>query len=171
MSRFMVIAVGADRPGVVAAISGVLVELDCNLSDTEMAVLQGYASMMLMVEAPTSLATEDLHAALVRGAEGLHQALWVHPLSEQLAPVAPGSRWVVSVYGADRPGIVFEVTRLLADVGINIIGMQTRLTGPVGSLSMEVDVPADADGDEVAARVDRIGDQLGLSCSMRQMSL
>jgi glycine cleavage system transcriptional repressor len=167
MPRFMVVAVGADRPGVVAALAGVLVELSCNLSDTQMAVLQGYASMMLVVDAPSSVSAEDLHARLVEGAEGLAQTIWVRPLSELPATEIPGRRWAVSVYGADRPGIVFEVARLLADAGINIMDLQTRMSGPVGSLSMEVDIPADVDVNELTARADRLGDRLGLSCSIR----
>ena len=166
MSRFMVTAVGADRPGVVAALSGVLVELGCNLSDTQMAVLQGFASMMLVVEAPASLEADPLHAALVQGTEGLGHALWVRRLSESPPPMRPGRRWTVSVRGADRPRVVFEVTRLLAGVGINIVDLQSRLSGPVASLSMQVNVPTGIDGNEVAANLDRLGEQLDLSCSM-----
>jgi glycine cleavage system transcriptional repressor len=165
----MVSAVGADRPGVVAALSGVLVELDCNLSDAQMAVLQGYTSMMLVVDAPESLAAETLQAALVQGAEGLGQAVWVHRLSEAPPPTGPGCHWVVSVYGADRPGVVFEVARVLAGAGINIVDLQSRLSGPVASLTMRVDVPIAVDGTEVAAKLDRLGEQLGLSCSMRPL--
>jgi glycine cleavage system transcriptional repressor len=167
VSRFVVTAVGTDRPGVVAAISGVLVELGCNLSDTQMAVLQGYASMMLVVDAPASLEAETLQSALVEGTEGLGQALWVRRLSDSPQPMRPGRGWVVTVHGADRPGVVFEVTGLLAGIGINIVALQSRLSGPVGSLSMQVDVPTAIDGNEVAAKLDRLGEQLGLSCSMK----
>jgi glycine cleavage system transcriptional repressor len=167
MSRFMVVSVGADRPGVMAALSGGLVELHCNLSDTQMAVLQGYASVMIVTDAPATLQADELQAALERGTEGLGQTLWVYHLSELSATVGPGRRWSVSIHGADRPGVVYEITRLLADVNINIIDLQTRLSGPVGSLSMQVDVPASVDADEVASRVDRLADQLGMSCSIR----
>jgi glycine cleavage system transcriptional repressor len=163
----MVTAVGADRPGVIAALSGVMVELGCNLSDTQMAVLQGYASMMLVVDALEPVGVEVLQAALARGSEGLDHAVWVQELSNPVAPVVSGQRWLVSVHGSDRPGVVFETTRLLADAGINVVGMESRMTGTVYSLSMEVDVPVGVDGNDVAARLDRLGEQLDLSCSMR----
>ena len=41
MSRFSVAAIGADRPGIVAAVTGVLVQRDCNIEDTAMAILGG----------------------------------------------------------------------------------------------------------------------------------
>ena len=165
----MVVAVGADRTGVVAALSGVLVELGCNLSDTQMAVLQGYASMMLVVDAPQELTTDELHSALARGTEGLGQTLWVHPLSEAPVTGQAGRVWVVSIHGADRPGVVYEVTRLLAEEGLNIVDLQGRLSGPVGSLAIQVVVPPDVDGDKVSARLDHLRDTAELSCSMRPM--
>jgi glycine cleavage system transcriptional repressor len=168
MPRFMVTAIGADRPGVVAAISGVLVELGCNLSDTQMAVLQGYASMMLVVDGPKSLEADALQSELIRGTEGLRQTIWVNPLSEASLPARAGYRWVVLVHGADRPGVVFEVTRVLAEHDVNIVDLQGRLPGPVGSVSMQVDVPPGVDGEELARELDRLGEQLGLSCSMKQ---
>jgi glycine cleavage system transcriptional repressor len=163
----MVTAVGADRPGVIAAISGVLVELGCNLSDAQMAVLQGYASMMLVVDAPESVGIEALESSLARESERLDHAVWVHRISDSVRPAERGHRWVVAVHGSDRPGVVFEATRLLADAGINVIGLESRLSGAVCSLSMQVDVPPDVRGDDVATGLDRLGEHLDMTCSMR----
>ena len=163
----MVTAVGADRPGVIAALSGVLVELGCNLSDTQMAVLQGYASMMLVVDAPESVGVDMLQRALANESEGLDHTVWVQRISDSVPPSVRGNRWVVAVHASDRPGVVFEVTRLLADAGITVVDLESRLTGAVYSLSMEVVVPPGVDGGEVATRLDRLGEQLALSCSMR----
>lgn len=167
MPRFMVTAVGVDRPGVIAALSGVLVELGCNLSDTQMAVLQGYATMMLVVDAPESVGIEVLQRSLARESEGLDHTVWVQPISDAVPLSAKGDRWQVSIYGSDRPGVVFEASRLLADAGINVVGLESRLSGTVYSLSMHVDVPPGVHGDEVATRLDRLGEHLALSCSMR----
>ncbi len=167
MARFMVIALGVDQPGVIAAISSVLVEQGCNLGDTQMAVLQGYASMMLVVDTPAGLAAEGLRQALAEGAAGLDHTFSVEPLEDLAEPVNGGRSWRVAIYGSDRPGIVFEVTRLLADAGINVVDARTRLAGRSYSLWMQVRVPAGADGEAVAARIDRLGRELGLSCSMQ----
>lgn len=165
----MVTAVGAHRPGVIAAISGVLVERSCNLSDAQMAVLQGHASMMLVVDCPEPVEAGALQAALEDGLVGLGHEIWVRPLPAAPEPGPRGRRWLVSVHGADRPGVVFEVSRLLADTGINVVDLESRLAGRVASLTMQVDVPAGGDGEEVARRLDHLGDQLGLSCSMRPL--
>ena len=163
----MVAAIGDDRPGVVAALSGVLVEQGCNLSDAQMAVLQGNASMMLVVDCPASLPAEELQASLAAGIEGLGHDVWVRSDSDDAEFAGPEDVWVVSVHGADRPGVVYEVSQLLADEGVNVVDLKCRLSGRLASLTMQVDVPKGVDGDYVAHRLDRLGEQLGLSCSMR----
>lgn len=166
----MVTAVGGDKPGVVAALAGALVELGGNLSDAQMAVLQGYASMMLVVDCPDPVDLDSVESAVKEGTEGLGETIWVRHLADSPEPVPLGDRWIVSVRGADRPGVVYEVSRLLAESDINVVGLESRQTGSVASMSMQVDVPTGVDGNEVAARLDRLGEELGLSCSMRPSS-
>lgn len=165
----MVTVVGPDRPGVIAALAGVLVELGCNLSDTQMAVLQGHSSMMVVADAPDPVDTETVEAALTKGLEGLGHAIWVRRLADSPSATPTGRRWLVSVHGADRPGVVFEVTRLLAESAINVVDLQSRQNGAMSSLTMKVDVPTAVDGNAVAAELDRLGEELSLSCSMRPM--
>ncbi|MBV8983066.1 MAG: amino acid-binding protein, partial [Acidimicrobiia bacterium] len=64
MSHYAVSAVGADRPGIVAAVTGVFLEHGCNLEDTSMTILRGHFAMMLVVAAPDGLAQETLEEAL-----------------------------------------------------------------------------------------------------------
>ncbi|MBV8387665.1 MAG: amino acid-binding protein, partial [Acidimicrobiia bacterium] len=64
MSHYAVSAVGADRPGIVAAVTGVFLEHGCNLEDTSMTILRGHFAMMLVVAAPSGLAQEILEQAL-----------------------------------------------------------------------------------------------------------
>ncbi len=165
----MVTVVGRDRPGVIAALAGVLVELGCNLSDTQMAVLQGYSSMMVVADAPEPVDTDAVQDALGKGLEHLGHAFWVRRLEDSTGSAPAGRRWLVSVHGADRPGVVFEVARLLAESGINVVDLQSRQASGVSSLTMKVDVPTAVDGNEVAAELDRLGEELSLSCSMRPM--
>jgi glycine cleavage system transcriptional repressor len=167
VALYAVTAVGIDRPGVVAAFSGVLVEQGCNLEDTQMAVLRGYAAMALVVRAPDAVTAGALQAALAAATARFGLTIAVQPIEEVGAPPRPDSRWSVSVYGSDRPGIVFEVTRLLARAGVNIVDLHTRLNDRVYAMSMEVTVPPDTDGDRVAAELDRLAGQLGVACSMR----
>ena len=52
---------------------------------------------------------------------------------------------MISVYGADQPGIVFRVTSELAVLGINIMDLNTKLIGtpaePVYVMMLEAAIP------------------------------
>jgi predicted amino acid-binding ACT domain protein len=65
------------------------------------------------------------------------------------------------VYGADRPGIVFEVTRLLPGADINIVALHTRLRDRVYTMAIEVVVPPSTHSDR--AELDHLAAQVS-SC-------
>ncbi|HDI73429.1 MAG TPA: ACT domain-containing protein [Candidatus Korarchaeota archaeon] len=59
MEEFVVVTVvGADRPGIVAAISSTLAEANANIVDISMTVLRGFFSMIMVVD--ISKATREL---------------------------------------------------------------------------------------------------------------
>jgi glycine cleavage system transcriptional repressor len=159
-------AIGADRPGIVAAVSRVLVEHGCNLEDTTMSILRGHFAMMLVVHAPDGTAAETLQADIAAGTGDLGLIIAVRPIDEAVTPPPAGEPWTVSVYGSDRPGIVHRVTSLLAAEGINIVDLTTRVIGdqarPVYAMFLDVTVP---DGATLTDRLDSLATELGISCT------
>jgi glycine cleavage system transcriptional repressor len=47
-------------------------------------------------------------------------------------PAPPGELCLISLYGADRPGIVYRVTHELAQLQLSITDLNTRLAGTKG---------------------------------------
>ncbi|MHB8330407.1 MAG: ACT domain-containing protein, partial [Acidimicrobiales bacterium] len=82
MPRFSLSAVGADRPGIVAAVSGVLVDLGCNLEDSTMTILQGHFAVLLVVSAAPGVAPGALEAALAPVAAAFDHVVALRPLGE-----------------------------------------------------------------------------------------
>ena len=64
--RWIVTALGQDRPGIVAGVAKVLYDLGCNLEDSAMTRLEGEFTVMLIVSCPVSLSEERLHHAFHR---------------------------------------------------------------------------------------------------------
>lgn len=149
MNRFAIItAAGPDRPGIVAGITRVLYETGCNIEDTSMTLLRGEFAMMLIVRLPRRLDSKAIEVRFKNVQKALGLLLLVKPLSvkEARRDPRPGGRpYILSVYGADRPGIVYRVTHLLASRGINITDMNTRVIGPSGrpiyAMVLEVEIP------------------------------
>ena len=112
--HFAVTAVGADRPGIVAAVTGAFAEHGCNLEDSSMTILRGQFAMMLVVDAPAGVGAGELEATLAGPAADLDLVVTVRAAAEPPEVEAGIESWTVSVYCADHPGIVHGVAALLA---------------------------------------------------------
>jgi glycine cleavage system transcriptional repressor len=147
-----VTVVGIDRPGIVSAMSKVLYERGCNLEDVSSTILRGHFSMMLLVHVPDAVDADTLEADLDSAGRGLGLTVTVRPVEETTSEV-PAPTHMVSVYGADKPGIVFKVAKKLATVGANITDLTSRVIGegssPVYAVMLEVVFPEGTDPDSI----------------------
>ena len=129
--------VGADQQGIVAAVSKLLFQADCQLAEASMMRLGGNFAIMLRVGHEPSA---DLKTVLAPVVDGMN--LHLHTDEDVAASphhVEPDVH--ITVYGADRTGIVAQVTSLLADAGLNIIDLETAVAGtaekPIYIMSIE----------------------------------
>ena len=164
-----VTVVGNDRPGIVSAITRALYDLGCNLEDATSTILRGHFSMMLVVRPPEGTDAAALDERLRAVGEPLGLLVSARPVDEAVSPTAAPTH-MVSVYGADRPGIVFRVADVLAEGGSNITDLTSRLIGsedqPVYAVMMEVAVSDEA---ATAAALDELRGDLGLDVSLRPL--
>ncbi len=174
MRRFSLSAVGVDRPGIVAAVSGALVEQGCNLEDSAMTILQGQFAVLLVISAPGELSGEALEAALASTAARFDLVVSVRSLHESTgtnAP-APGEPWTLSIHGADRTGLVHGVADALARAGGNIVDVSTHLVGeasrPVYVMTIRAVLPGGAAGEAAADTVRAAAAELGVHCSLHR---
>ncbi len=142
--------VGVDRPGIVAAVTKVLYDHGCNLEDATSTILRGHFSMTLIVRTSPTATSDQLQKDLEAVGTDLELLLSARLVDETSSAIAPPTH-MVSVYGADRPGIVYRVASALGDLGANITDLTSRIIGeddnPVYALMIEVQVPEDADVD------------------------
>jgi glycine cleavage system transcriptional repressor len=157
-----VAALGPDRPGVVAALTEVLLAGSGNLEDASMHQLSGQFAMTLVVDVPGDAAS--VRAELEPVGERLGLLISVREVAGA-APDAPGDSYVVSVHGADRPGIVHRVAEVIAAAGGNITDLSTRLAAGLYVLIAEVDLPSDPAA--LAAALNELGTELGVDAHLR----
>jgi glycine cleavage system transcriptional repressor len=168
--HFAVTAVGADRPGIVAAVTGAFADHGCNLEDSSMTILRGQFAMMLVVDAPAGVGAAELQAALARPAADLDLVVTVRSAAEPPEIEPDFESWTVSVYGADHPGIVHGVAALLAEREVNIVDLSTRVVGtsenPVYTMVLEVTLPPDGDPQQLQADLEAKAGELGVTCRL-----
>jgi glycine cleavage system transcriptional repressor len=140
-------AIGQDQPGIVAALSKVLFEKNCNLEDSSMTRLKDDFAVLLLISPPASLNTEDLRKVLEPVTASLGLTLSLRELSPSPEPVNPAQAlpYTLVVYGLDHPGIVYRVSQCAADSKVNIVDLRTHVTQsgdkPLYSLVMELEIP------------------------------
>jgi glycine cleavage system transcriptional repressor len=135
-----VAVLGPDRPGVIAALTEVLLAEAGNLEDASMTILRGQFAMTLVIDVDAS--TEQVSSALAPVAARLDLLVSVRQ-ADSSEKQDNGAPFVVSVHGADRPGIVHRVTTAIAAAGGNVTDLSTRLAGGMYVLLAEVDLPGD----------------------------
>lgn len=171
MPELAVTSIGRDRPGIVAAISGALHELGGNIADSRMAILGGHFAVMLIVEVPDGVGLEGVEERLSRVGDELDlDAIAVNAVAAGAEAVRPTH--VVSVYGADHPGIVHTVTAALAKAGVNVTDLQTRTApggeGPLYAMLMEVSLGEATEG-EVRGALEQAGKHEEVEISLREL--
>lgn len=123
---YMLTLVGKDRPGIVAHVSSALFEGGCNLGEATMMRLGGNFSIMLMVQ--SELNSKGLHDLVMPVAESMGLHLHVDHIEGGLHQhLDPDVR--ITVYGADRAGIVAKVTGALAEAGLHILDLESDVAG------------------------------------------
>ena len=165
-------AMGRDRPGIVAAVSGVLYESGCNIEDSTMARLGGDFAIMLMVRLPAGLSCEAVSDRLKRVRREMNLRLHLTAVSEEEAAAggAEAASYVIHVYGADRKGIVAKVTGHLAERQINIANLTTHVIAhqtPLYVMMIDVALPGGVDSGQLAEDLSGIGRQLGVQITVR----
>jgi glycine cleavage system transcriptional repressor len=161
----IITAVGADRPGMVAALSSILADQQCNLEDCAMTRLGGQFAMILMVQLPadkTLAQIEPLFGELQHS-----HGLKVHCDEADVSIAEKESsapRHMLTVYAEDRPGLLSTISQILAENKVNITDVQTRLAsaGALYVMLFEVEIPASIKTEDLEKALQSTGMTLSL---------
>jgi glycine cleavage system transcriptional repressor len=168
MRRYALLAIGQDRPGIVAGATGAMLQHGVNVEDSQMTILHGHFTMMLILavpdEADVGRLNDDIAAAFPLGTFTLNEI-------EDAAP-GPEPSHIVSVYGADHVGIVHAVAAALAERDIDITDLNSRLleeAEPVYVLMLEVALPQDASVADLDDVLSDVAADEGVEVTLREL--
>ena len=154
----MLTLVGADRPGIVAAVTDCLYREGWNLGEASMMRLGGNFTIMMMVTAAGD-GEEALEAVLRPLTDAMDLRLHVDAIGGGLhRHLIPNVQ--VRVSGADRAGIVAKVTGALAGAGFNILELESDVAGVADNpvYIMNIQGYADETVEALQAAVDHLGE-------------
>jgi glycine cleavage system transcriptional repressor len=166
--KYIVTAFGKDRPGIVADLSEMLYEHRCNLEDTRMTLLADTFVSLLLLSGPPK---EDIEQQLSKGCRRLEIergiSAYVRPVSDQRVEHGKSfSTHTLKVEGHDQTGIVFKVSRYLADNQINIADLSSTIRSApesgsdIYSMDIRIQVPEGTSMDALSKGLDKVADDL-----------
>lgn len=127
MKRWLLTLLAADRPGLIAAVSGALWEAGANLREARFDRFGEGAELTAVVELPEAADAAALEARL-RGLPTLAGAeLRLEPWPYAGDPAGPArATHHLRFEGRDQPGLVARLTEVVADYGGNILRLQAQ---------------------------------------------
>ena len=179
MKRYYALsAIGKDRPGIVANVAGLIFECGGNLEDSSMTRLGEQFALLILL----SGAGEEFQFRLFTECKRLewekHLSIFLTPVEEPMTRA--GTKEITENYeltttGLDHMGIVYHVSRLLADQKINIADMHTKAApspesgSPIFSMKIILEVPVKVMPDDLLEKLNRLGEKLAIDISLKKV--
>lgn len=175
MTDLVLTLIGADRPGLVEAVADVVAKSGGNWLESRMAHLAGKFAGILRVEVPADKAAGVLSALANLEAQGLKVV--GEPAKASPATQAGGRSLDLDVVGLDRPGIVRELSQLLASSGANVEELATDRISAAMSGEMlfvakaRVQLPSSADLAGLRSSLERLANDLMVEIKLVETAL
>jgi glycine cleavage system transcriptional repressor len=171
--KFIMSAFSKDRPGVVADVTEVIYENGCNLEDSTMTnILDEFALILLFTGKG-----DNLEDQLLRDCRRLERekgiTAFIRPVeAEDGEKKTDYFTKTINVEGIDQTGIVFKISRFLADNNINIENLTSRrsISPESGAalyfMEIEVQVPENISSEQMENGLSRVGEELNLDITV-----
>ena len=172
MRKTLVLTVlGDDKPGIVERLSYEVLAAGGNWEESRMSRLAGkfVGLLRVTVDAAGAAALEAGHSSLER--EGL--SVVVEPSAD---PSGPATMLRLQLVGNDRPGIVRDISHLLAARHVNIEELETEVTSapmsgePIFHAQALLRVPSTTTPDALAAALEALAGELMVDLSVQRPS-
>jgi len=172
--RFIMTAFGKDRPGFIADISQLIYENRCNLEDSTMTNLSDEFAMIFLFEGVEDDSTgEPLEKSLLRECRRLEKDKGISAFVREISPEIPKPKEhiinkTLHVEGLDQAGIVYKISRYLAEHDVNISSFDSRMShspqtgASMYTIDIQIEVPGSLSGAQLDEGLNTIGNELNV---------
>lgn len=163
MASVVLTLLGTDRAGLVSAVSRVVTDHEGSWAHSQMAHLAGMFAGIVEVELPPARIDGLIAAVEALAEQGLR--VTVEHSGDSATPEAR-ERMDLHLVGADRPGIVAEVSELLACRDANVEQLITKVIeapmagGTLFEAEAVIALPADSDAAGLRRALEALADEL-----------
>lgn len=169
MTTLVIAVIGQDRPGLVSALSDVVAEHGGSWGASQLAELAGTFAGVVTVEVGPD-AVDGLEEAL-RGLQGVLETSVRRVEQDAPAAAADGPVAQLDLVGHDQPGIVRQITGVLAAAGVSVERLDTSVVpapqagGDLFQARAVLRAPAGVDLDRLRSRLEDLAQELQVDVS------
>ena len=172
--RYIMTAFGKDRPGIVADVSQVLYENGCNLEDSTMTLLADEFTLILLFTSGEENIEDQLSKECRRLEREKAISAFLRLVDEpRTVKKTPFYEKTLHVEGIDQAGIVYKVSRFLADNSLNIVDLISRIKASPNSgtafyvMDIHIQIPEGTDMDSINNGLARTGEELNVEIGFK----
>lgn len=147
MKKQIITVIGADSPGILAAVSGIISDSGGNIEDISQTILQNEFAGIFIITMPDGFDLSLLDKKFFEALEPKGLQFYIKTIDAPSVPSEqPNSQpFVITTTGPDRTGLVAGITSIIASHGVNITNFRAVFRGgdnPMDNIMFyEVDVP------------------------------
>jgi glycine cleavage system transcriptional repressor len=172
MKKAVISVLGTDGPGIIATVTDVFYQLDCNIENVSQTILQTEFSGIFIIGMDQGLAEAVLEGHLRHALADRNMTVHVKHLPEAGPAECPAcDPFVITTRGPDQKGLVARITRIIADFGVNVTNLQAVFKGgddPEANIMIyEVDIPATTDTQSLRRALRDKAAELALTISIQ----
>jgi glycine cleavage system regulatory protein len=164
--------IGQDRPGLVDSVAALVAQHGGNWLESRMSRLGGQFAGILRVEIP-----KGNEPKLVEALKGLADRGLTVVVSQDTAPQKDQVlRYsVLEIVGQDRPGIVSQIARVLAENEVNVEELHTECASAAMSgetlfkAHARLGIPENSDSNAVRKRLEELAEDLMVEISLEEL--
>lgn len=177
MPKAILSILGRDRPGIVAAVSKVLYEQNCNIENVSQSTLQSEFAGIFIVSLPQGLLAEALHRSLAAQMTPLGLDVHITLLEATAAAFMPpqSEAYIITTRGPDRKGLVAGISEVIARFKGNITNLQAVFKGgddPGDNIMIyEIDLPGRTDPQDLYQELKKRANELSLEIDMQHRKI
>ncbi len=171
--KFILTAFGKDKPGCIADVTRMLYELGCNVEDSAMTRVAGEYAIILLFSGQEEGLQERMSKECRRLDTERGIAVYMRPYRSPESVVRkPYTTHVVHVEGADQAGIVYKVSRCLAENDVNVSDLRSKIQHSpesgeaIYSMRIEVEIPEGVELNTIREGLGRVESELHLEITL-----
>ena len=171
--KFIMTAFSKDRPGIVADITEVLYENGCNLEDSTMTGMLDEFVIILLFAGKGDNLKDQLANDCRRLEREKGITAFIRSVDDTGREKPPSYQTgTINVEGIDQTGIVYKISRYLANNDINIESLTSRRTispesgTALYSMEIKVQLPANISIEQLETGLSQVGEELNLEIAL-----